>query len=41
VDYFGLVSWDFSPKPGYYAYRDIARQWRETHPGDSSKEAGK
>lgn len=27
VDYFGLVRWDFSPKPAFYSYKEIAEEW--------------
>ncbi|MDD5771398.1 MAG: beta-galactosidase [Candidatus Omnitrophica bacterium] len=27
VDYFGLVRWDFSRKPSFYAYQDCFRKW--------------
>lgn len=27
VDYFGLVRWDFSPKPAFYAYQKCFREW--------------
>ena len=30
IDYFGLLRWDFSPKPAFQAYRDSVRRWRKT-----------
>lgn len=29
VDYFGLVRWDFSPKPSFKVYRKLANQYRK------------
>jgi len=27
VDYFGLLRWDFSRKPSFYAYKECSRKW--------------
>jgi hypothetical protein len=29
VDYFGLVRWDFSKKPGFYAYKKCVKKWEK------------
>jgi hypothetical protein len=29
VDYFGLVRWDFSRKPAFYAYKKAYSEWRK------------
>jgi hypothetical protein len=29
VDYFGLVHWDFSPKPSFSAYQECFNKWKE------------
>jgi hypothetical protein len=29
VDYFGLVRWDYSPKPAFKAYRDSFNKWKK------------
>lgn len=31
VDYFGLVRWDFSPKPSFYAYKKAAAAWHKQY----------
>lgn len=30
TDYFGLVRWDFSPKPSYKAYKSCFKQWEKS-----------
>ena len=30
VDYFGLVRWDFSAKPAFFAYKEIFRDWKKS-----------
>jgi hypothetical protein len=30
IDYFGLVRWDFSKKPGFSAYKSLFKKWRRS-----------
>jgi len=30
IDYFGLLRWDFFPKPTFKAYRDSVKHWKKT-----------
>ncbi|MCM8795789.1 MAG: beta-galactosidase [Candidatus Omnitrophica bacterium] len=32
IDYFGLVRWDFSKKPAFFAYRRCVNYWRKKQP---------
>lgn len=34
IDYFGLVSWDFSPKPAYRAYKKCFNTWKKHQVSD-------
>jgi len=29
IDYFGLIRWDFSPKPAFYAYQRCFKEWEK------------
>ncbi len=33
VDEFGLVRWDFSKKPAFFAYKNCSLKWKKTHSG--------
>lgn len=30
VDYFGLLRWDFSPKPAFFAYKETFEDWKKS-----------
>lgn len=40
IDYFGLIRWDYTPKPAFFAYKQIIENWNK-HKSITNKSSGR